>query len=139
MEFFYEQINLLQKNGYNIYIIFLYIDPKEALIRNSKRERTLITSSVLNSWVKSVDNILPLRKEFYPLFFILRLDNNNHHFSPNTIYKEFPNPVGKPKSKEELFKSEQEKIKINQQIANDVALFRHYNFDSLERLKNLIK
>jgi len=133
-----EKTEILNKKGYSIIIIFLYIDPKESLIRNSKRSRKLITSSVLNSWVKSVNNILPLRKEF-PLFYILKLDNNNHHFNPLSIYKEFPNPPGKPKSKEEQFKTEREKIKINQQIAHDVEIFRYFKFNSITQAKEYIK
>lgn len=130
-----EKVNKLETIGYKVLIIFLYIDPKESLIRNNKRERRLITSSVLNSWVKSVGNIYEYKKELHYCSYIIRLDNNNHIFNPLSIYKEFPNPVGKLKSKEDLFKSEQNKIKTNQEIEKLSRMFRHYVFDSISKVK----
>jgi predicted kinase len=130
-----EKVNKLEAIGYKILIIFLYIDPKESLIRNNKRERRLITSSVLNSWVKSVGNISDFYKNFNNYFYIIRLDNNNHAFNPRVIYNEFPNPVGKLKSKEDLFKSEQDKIKINQEIEKLSRIFKNYVFDSIFKVK----
>ena len=129
----------MEQLGYKTFMLALYVSPITSLERNLKRERQLIPQIILSTWRNYSKNI-DLYKELFGENFVLinnEPQNSNHKFNSKEITKKYFTPgLGKPKTPEELEKSNQEKEQINKDIEQLLTIDRE--FDSLEQAKQKI-
>jgi len=123
--------NELEKLGYKIFMVIMYVYPMTSLIRNSKRDRVLPTSAVLNGWKGTISNISLYKEIFGDNFSVI--DNNpkfsDKEYIPSKIKQMFPNPTGKQKSDDELEKL----IKQKEQLNKDITELLNINIDFTKR------
>jgi len=128
----------LEKMGYDVFMVLIYVSPMTSLIRNAERSRSLPTSAVLKSWSGVVNNIGAYRQLFGTNIVVINNDPSdaNKTFDSEEIQKLFPQPKGKPKSPEELAKSKAEKEAVNKQIQS--LLQQEPEFDTLDTAKSKV-
>jgi len=128
----------LEKMGYDVFMVLIYVSPMTSLIRNAERGRSLPTSAVLKSWSGVVNNIGAYRQLFDNNIVVINNDPSdaNKTFDSEEIQKLFPQPKGKQKSPEELAKSKAEKEAVNKQIQS--LLQQEPEFDTLDIAKSKV-
>jgi len=128
----------LEKMGYDVFMILIYVSPMTSLTRNAQRGRSLPTSAVLKSWASVVNNIEPYRQLFGNNIVVINNDPSdaNKTFNSEDIQKLFPQPKGREKSPEEIVKIKAEKEATNQQI--QALLQKEPEFDSMEAAKSKV-
>lgn len=128
----------LEKMGYKVFMLLIYVSPMTSLKRNAERGRSLPTSAVLKSWSNVVNNIGAYRQLFGNNIAIINNDPSDadKSFNPEEIQKLFPMPKGKEKSPEELAKSKAEKEAVNKQIQS--LLQQEPEFDALDVAKSKV-
>jgi type II secretory ATPase GspE/PulE/Tfp pilus assembly ATPase PilB-like protein len=128
----------LEKMGYDVFMVLIYVSPMTSLIRNAERGRSLPTSAVLKSWSGVVNNIGAYRQLFDNNIVVINNDPSdaNKTFDSEEIQKLFPQPKGKQKSPEELAKSKAEKEAVNKQIQS--LLQQKPEFDTLDTAKSKV-
>lgn len=128
----------LEKLGYQTFMVIMHVYPMVSLTRNSKRNRSLPTSAVLNGWKGTISNIPVYEKLFGDN--IVVIDNNpkysNNEYNPTKIQQMFPNPIGKQKSDEEREKCIKQKEQLNKDIIE--LLNTNINFTKRKLSKNKI-
>jgi type II secretory ATPase GspE/PulE/Tfp pilus assembly ATPase PilB-like protein len=128
----------LEKMGYDVFMVLIYVSPMTSLIRNAERGRSLPTSAVLKSWSGVVNNIGAYRQLFDNNIVVINNDPSdaNKTFDSEEIQKLFPQPKGKQKSPEELAKSKAEKEAVNKQIQS--LLQQEPEFNTLDIAKSKV-
>ncbi len=129
----------LEAKGYQTFMILIYVSPMTSLKRNAERSRNLVTSAVLSSWKGVASNIDIYKQAFGDNLVIINNDPEDvdTSFSPESIFKLYPQPKGKEKSPEETAKSELEKEKLNQDIKSLLDIEREFNtFDEAKQKIN---
>ena len=128
----------LEKMGYKVFMLLIYVSPMTSLKRNAERGRSLPTSAVLKSWSNVVNNIGAYRQLFGNNIAVINNDlpNSDKSFDSEEVQKLFPNPKGKEKSPEELAKSKAEKEAVNKQIQS--LLQQEPEFDALDVAKSKV-
>lgn len=129
----------LEAKGYQTFMILIYVSPMTSLKRNAERSRNLVTSAVLSSWKGVASNIDIYKQAFRDNLVIINNDPKDvdTSFSPESIFKLYPQPKGKEKSPEETAKSELEKEKLNQDIKSLLDIEREFNtFDEAKQKIN---
>jgi shikimate kinase len=128
----------LEKIGYKIFMLLIYVSPMTSLKRNAERGRSLPTSAVLKSWSNVVNNIGAYKQLFGNNIAVINNDlpNADKSFDSEEVQKLFPNPKGKEKSPEELAKSKAEKEAVNKQIQS--LLQQEPEFDALDVAKSKV-
>ena len=128
----------LEAKGYQTFMIVVYASPMTSLKRNASRNRTLVTSAVLNSWKGVASNIDTYKQIFGDNLVVINNDPEDvdKSFTPEEIFKLYPQPKGKDKSPEEIAKSKLEKEKLNQDIKSLLDIERE--FDTFDEAKQKI-
>jgi hypothetical protein len=128
----------LEAKGYQTFMILIYVSPMTSLKRNAERSRNLVTSAVLSSWKGVASNIDTYKQAFGDNLVLINNDPEDvdKSFSPESIFKLYPQPKGKEKSPEEKAKSELEKEKLNQDIKSLLDIERE--FDTFDEAKQKI-
>ena len=128
----------LEDLGYQTFMIVVYASPMTSLKRNANRNRTLVTSAVLNSWKGVASNIDTYKQIFGDDLVVINNDpeDADKSFTPEEIFKLYPQPKGKEKSPEEAAKSKLEKEKLNQDIKSLLDIERE--FDTFDEAKQKI-
>jgi predicted ATPase len=128
----------LEAKGYQTFMILIYVSPMTSLKRNAERSRNLVTSAVLSSWKGVASNIDTYKQAFGDNLVLINNDPKDvdKSFSPESIFKLYPQPKGKEKSPEEKAKSELEKEKLNQDIKSLLDIERE--FDTFDEAKQKI-
>jgi len=129
----------LEAKGYQTFMILIYVSPMTSLKRNAERSRNLVTGAVLSSWKGVASNIDTYKQAFGDNLVIINNDPEDvdTSFSPESIFKLYPQPKGKEKSPEETAKSELEKEKLNQDIKSLLDIEREFNtFDEAKQKIN---
>jgi len=128
--------------GYKTLMLMLWVSPLVSLERNQNRDRSLLPSIVLRTWEGVNKNVDIYKKAFGDNSFIL-INNNpkeaNKNYSLELVepYLKASTAKGKPKTPEQQQKSDEEKLKLNQNI---IDLIKHSpRFDTMETAKNKIK
>jgi len=128
----------LEALGYETMMIMIYVSPLVSLERNSQRERSLLPSIVLRTWRDINSNIETYEQAFGDNLVIINNDpeDADKSFTPEEIFKLYPQPKGKEKSPEEAAKSKLEKEKLNQDIKSLLDIERE--FDTFDEAKQKI-
>jgi len=113
-----EKKEYLESIGYETFMIFTYVNPNTSLKRNNKRNRKLPTTSVLESWYKTICNIDIYQFNFKNNICIINNDLNTKqtNFNIENILKKYPMPKGKIKTLEE----KEKKYKKIQLLENNI-------------------
>lgn len=128
----------LEKMGYNVFMVLIYVSPMTSLKRNAERGRSLPTSAVLKSWGSVVNNIGAYRQLFGNNIVVINNDPSDvdKSFNPEEIQKLFPQPKGREKTPEETEKIKAEREAVNKQIQNLIQ--QEPEFDSIDTAKKKI-
>jgi len=125
----------LEKMGYQVFMLLIYVSPMTSLKRNAERGRSLPTSAVLKSWGSVVNNIEAYRQLFGNNIAVINNDPSDvdKSFNPEEIQKLFPMPKGREKTPEEIVKIKAEREATNKQIQS--LLQQEPEFDTLDTAK----
>jgi hypothetical protein len=125
----------LEKIGYQVFMLLIYVSPMTSLKRNAERGRSLPTSAVLKSWGSVVNNIGAYRQLFGNNIAVINNDplGADKSFNPEEIKKLFPMPKGREKTPEEIEKIKAEREATNKQIQS--LLQQEPEFDTLDTAK----
>jgi hypothetical protein len=125
----------LEKLGYQVFMLLIYVSPMTSLKRNAERGRSLPTSAVLKSWGSVVNNIGAYRQLFGNNIAVINNDPSDvdKSFNPEDIQKLFPMPKGREKTPEEIEKIKAEREATNKQIQS--LLQQEPEFDTLDTAK----
>jgi hypothetical protein len=125
----------LEKMGYQVFMLLIYVSPMTSLKRNAERGRSLPTSAVLKSWGSVVNNIGAYRQLFGNNIAIINNDPSDadKSFNPEEVKKLFPMPKGREKTPEEIEKIKTEREAVNNQIQS--LLQQEPEFDTLDTAK----
>ena len=125
----------LEKIGYQVFMLLIYVSPMTSLKRNAERGRSLPTSAVLKSWGSVVNNIGAYRQLFGNNIAVINNDplDVDKSFNPEEIKKLFPMPKGREKTPEEIEKIKAEREATNKQIQS--LLQQEPEFDTLDTAK----
>jgi dephospho-CoA kinase len=125
----------LEKMGYQVFMLLIYVSPMTSLKRNAERGRSLPTSAVLKSWGSVVNNIGAYKQLFGNNIAIINNDPSDvdKSFNPEEIQKLFPMPKGREKTPEEIVKIKAEREATNKQIQS--LLQQEPEFDTLDTAK----
>jgi dephospho-CoA kinase len=125
----------LEKMGYQVFMLLIYVSPMTSLKRNAKRGRSLPTSAVLKSWGSVVNNIGAYKQLFGNNIAVINNDPSDvdKSFNPEEIQKLFPMPKGREKTPEEIVKIKAEREATNKQIQS--LLQQEPEFDTLDTAK----
>lgn len=69
-----EQIDLLKKEGYTVYMVVIYASPITALVRNAQRGRVLMSYTVSNIWKNLIQSLSQYQKLFGDRFYLINND-----------------------------------------------------------------
>jgi len=120
--------NNLEKEGYKVFMLYVYTDLENSLNRNNKRfeksggtDRSLIPSSILGTWKSVTQNFPIYQKEFSPNF--ISVSNTGKDESLKDIEKiidKYVTPYNpkdpKPKTEKEQEQSKKQKDKLNKEL-----------------------
>jgi hypothetical protein len=125
----------LEKLGYQVFMLLIYVSPMTSLKRNAERGRSLPTSAVLKSWGSVVNNIGAYKQLFGNNIAVINNDPSDvdKSFNPEEIQKLFPMPKGREKTPEEIEKIKAEREATNKQIQS--LLQQEPEFDTLDTAK----
>lgn len=125
----------LEKLGYQVFMLLIYVSPMTSLKRNAERGRSLPTSAVLKSWGSVVNNIGAYKQLFGNNIAVINNDPSDvdKSFNPEEIQKLFPMPKGREKTPEEIEKIKSEREATNKQIQS--LLQQEPEFDTLDTAK----
>ena len=125
----------LEKMGYQVFMLLIYVSPMTSLKRNAERSRSLPTSAVLKSWGSVVNNIGAYKQLFGNNIAVINNDPSDvdKSFNPEEIQKLFPMPKGREKTPEEIVKIKAEREATNKQIQS--LLQQEPEFDTLDTAK----
>jgi dephospho-CoA kinase len=130
----------LEDLGYETLILMVYVSPITSLERNKNRDRSLPPGIVLKSWRDVNKNIEVFQQAFGDNFILLNNDpENNIGFDIDFIkqnYLDTTKGFGKPKSPEEVAKSQAEKDQTTKDIENLVK--NKPKFTTPEQAKDII-
>lgn len=132
----------LENLGYETLMLMIYVSPITSLERNVKRERSLLPSIVLKTWINVNKNIETYKQAFGDNLIIVDNDPENAEvdFDANEIKRRFfdtSKAKGKPKSPEELAKSKANIEQLNTDIKSQ--LNKKPQFTSLPDAKSKIQ
>jgi DNA-directed RNA polymerase delta subunit len=120
----------------------LYVSPTVSLERNKQRERSLLPGIILRTWRDVNSNIEGYQDLFGDDNFIL-INNNpkdtKSEYNPDEIkrlYFDTSSAKGKPKTPEEQAKSDEDAVKLNQDIKQMVNQLP--SFDTLQSTQTKI-
>lgn len=80
------QRSLLERAGYNTFMIMVYADLSICIDRVKNRKRSYHTSLTIDSWYKSYSNIVSFKKEFGNRFMLIHNDEQNDWKSKFQIF-----------------------------------------------------
>lgn len=80
------QRSLLERAGYNTFMIMVYADLSICIDRVKNRKRSYHTSLTIDSWYKSYSNIVSFKKEFGNRFMLIHNDEQNDWKSKFKIF-----------------------------------------------------
>jgi predicted kinase len=130
----------LEDLGYETLMLMVYVSPMVSLERNKNRDRSLPPGIVLKSWRGVNQNIETFKQAFGNNFILI---NNNPEdsmdFDLDLIKKKYfdtSKGSGKPKSPEEIAKSQEEKNQLNRDIEDLVK--NKPDFTPPESVTNII-
>jgi predicted kinase len=132
----------LEALGYDTMMLMLYVSPTVSLERNKQRERSLLPGIILRTWRDVNSNIEGYQDLFGDDNFIL-INNNpkdtKSEYNPDEIkrlYFDTSSAKGKPKTPEEQAKSDEDAVKLNQDIKQMVNQLP--SFDTLQSTQTKI-
>lgn len=131
----------LEDLGYKTFMVAMFVSPFTSLERNKNRNRSLLPQIVLRTWRDVNKNLEIYRSEFGDNFVLINNDPEGavKEFDEDQIQKLFidtSKAKGKPKTPEELEKSQKQKEEINADIKQLVSIER--TFDTVDTAKQKI-
>lgn len=80
----------LEKMGYQVMMIMVYVSPLTALKRNKIRDRNVYPARVLDSWIGCMENIATYKKSFKQNFFMIQNDSGPFEINPTDLESYIP-------------------------------------------------
>lgn len=110
----------LEKAGYQVMMIMVYVSPITALQRNQRRDRHVHPPRILESWIGCIKNIATYKKAFGENFFLIHNDSMPFEITASDLESYLP--------------SSQQPIK---QIQN--LMKKPYGFSSIDTIRQAIR
>jgi len=136
----------LEALGYETMMIMIYVSPMTSLERNANRDRSLMPSIVLRTWIDINQNIETYKQAFGDNLVIINNDpeNADKSFDTQEIKRRFfdtSKAKGKPKTPEEMAKAKADAAQLNKDI--ELALQQQPKFtppaEAVAKIKAFIK